>query len=148
MKNKHKSVKSGSEALGSTYYTSCSSSHLYSPGDPCLPAQVPSHRDGNRRFSSHELWISREEEETNVDTGYRVAPLERRASPLSRFPTDLEDGLPQCPTSSSSWHLEEKNQLSLPVAKRNKESGHRPFGSQFGRSSATPRKDEEEEFFI
>ncbi|KAL8187776.1 UNVERIFIED_CONTAM: hypothetical protein K2H54_055752 [Gekko kuhli] len=123
---------------------------------------MPSYMNLNTqlRLPSCELQRCREEEETNVDTGYRVEPSECDRSPLSRFSRDLQDGLPppqelccSCPGAGSTISLlsVDRNHSSLHITKiKNKGSGEMQSGSQLrsARASHGNEKEEDEEFFI
>lgn len=108
------------------------------------------------RHSSHELWLCQnkgeQEEETNVDTGKRVAPFKCANSPLNRFSKDLQKELLQSQAASSSFMgaglgSEDRNSLlSLHVAEINKRSGFSHF--QLSTSGASDGNEKDEEFFI
>ncbi|XP_044288938.1 protein FAM124B isoform X2 [Varanus komodoensis] len=161
MKNKNKSTRGMAHAPGSL--GSPSQSNFCSSSQPCSPAgsslQDLSSSQVNLgtkwRYSSHELWLSQEEEETNVDTGNRVASSECSNSPLNRFSKDLQNGLfqPQAPCCSftgahSKIHLHSENRStpSLHIAKSCTEVEQRQSSFHLRTSGAS--HGEEEEFFI
>nr|XP_056706024.1 protein FAM124B [Euleptes europaea] len=165
VKNKNKSTRSGMYAPGSlcdpSQSHSSSSSQSLCPTDSSLQDLIPSYMNLSTqiRLSSSELWHCKEEE-TNVDTGYRVEPSKRDGSPLNRFSRDLQDGLPSpqelCrsfPGTGSRISLlsADRNHPSLRITKiKNKVSGEMQSGSHLGisRASHGNEKEEDEEFFI
>lgn len=142
----------------SNFNSSCS---LYNIAHSSLQDLGPSPMNlGTKlRHSSHELWLCQnkgeEEEETNVDTGKRVAPFKcaNSNSPLNRFSKDLQKELLQSEAPSSSFMgaglgSEDKNSLlSLHVAEINKRSGFSHFQLTTSGANDGNEKDEEE-FFI
>ncbi|XP_054838153.1 protein FAM124B [Eublepharis macularius] len=166
MKNKSKSTRGGVYAPGSLCSPSqshpSSSCQSHCPTHSSLQDLTSSHVNLNAqlRLSSSEHWHYREEEETNVDTGFRVEPLDCDLSPLNRFSRGLLDGLPQpqelcCsfPRSGSRISLcsVDRDHPSLPTAKiKNKGSGEMQSDSYLGisRTSYGNAEQEDEEFFI
>ncbi|XP_062987567.1 protein FAM124B isoform X2 [Elgaria multicarinata webbii] len=163
MKNKNKSTRGLACALGSLCSPSqsnvCSLSQSHSPKGSLQDLGPPRVNLGAKwRHSSHELWLCREEEETNVDTGNRVASSECSDSPLNRFSRDLQNGLLQSQASCCSFtgagsrnslHSQDRHAQSPHIAKRNTGSGQRQSGFQLGISGASHgEEEEEEEFFI
>ncbi|XP_015267482.1 PREDICTED: protein FAM124B [Gekko japonicus] len=163
VKNKNKSTRSGVCAPGSL--CSPSQSHSSPSSQSCCrtDSSLPSYMNLNTqlRLPSCELQCCREEEETNVDTGYRVEPSECDWSPLSRFSRDLQDGLPppqelccSCPGAGSTISLDgqmDRNHPSLHITKiKNKGSVEMQSGSRLrpSRASHGNEKEEDEEFFI
>lgn len=165
VKNKNKSTRSG----------------VYTPGSGCIPSQnhcssssqscclidsslqdlLPSYMNMTQlRLPSCELQQCREEEETNVDTGYRVEPSECNGSLLSKFSRDLREGLPppqelhcSCLGAGSTISLlsADRNYPSLPITRmKNRGSGEMQSGLQLRLSRACHgnEKEEDEEFFI
>lgn len=163
MKNKSKSIRTGLNGPGSLGSPSqncfCSSSPPCSLAGSSLPDLGSSLKtlSAKLRHSSHELWLSRgeDEEETNVDTGSRVLSSDCDDSPLNSLSRDLQSGLPRSPASCSSLttagsrislHSENRKLQSLHIAKIGSEL--RSSSSPLGLSITSPAKDEEEEFFI
>ncbi|XP_077205000.1 protein FAM124B [Paroedura picta] len=163
VKNKNKSTRSGGCVPGTLCSPSqSSSSPLCSPTDSSLQGLRPSYVNLNTQLNlpSYEFQHCREEDETNVDTGYRVEPSEWDGSPLSRFSRDLRDGLSPstelcCPSpcagSTTSLLSADRNHPSLHITKlKNKGSAEMQSGSHLRLPEASHgnEKEEDEEFFI
>ncbi|XP_013923659.1 PREDICTED: protein FAM124B-like [Thamnophis sirtalis] len=162
MKNKNKSsrrmVQNPAHLFIPSQSSFNSSSSLYNIAHSSLQDLSPSPMNlGTKlRHSSHELWLcenkAEEEEETNVDTGKRVAPFKCANSPLNRFSKDLQKELlpSQAPNSSfmgADLRSEDRNSLlSLHLAEINKRSGFSRF--QLSTSEESDGNEKDEEFFI
>ncbi|XP_070609403.1 protein FAM124B [Erythrolamprus reginae] len=163
MKNKNKSsrtmVRIPANHFSSSQSRFKSSSSLHNIAHSSLQdlAPFPVNLGTKLRHSSHELWLchnkEEEEEETNVDTGKRVAPFKCANSPLNRFSKDLQKELLQSQAPSSSFMaagLDSENRnslLSLHVPEINKRSGFNHFQLSTSGASDGNEKDKEE-FFI
>ncbi|KAG8135966.1 hypothetical protein E2320_008948 [Naja naja] len=162
MKNKNKSsrrmVQNPASLFSLSQSSFNSSSSLYNIAHSSLQDLGPSPMNlGTKlRHSSHELWLfqnkGEEEEETNVDTGKRVAPFKCANSTLNRFSKDLQKELlqSQAPSSFMGAGLgsEDRNSLlSSHLAEINKRSGFSHFQLSTSGASDGNEKDEEE-FFI
>nr|XP_014433170.1 protein FAM124B isoform X1 [Pelodiscus sinensis]XP_014433171.1 protein FAM124B isoform X1 [Pelodiscus sinensis]XP_014433172.1 protein FAM124B isoform X1 [Pelodiscus sinensis] len=160
IKSEH-GIISGS-ASGTPQSNSCSSSQASRPAATSQSDTTSfSTNTGNKlHIASQGRRFQRQEEETNVDTGFAVVHSECSPSPLSRFARDLQDSLPQPPApkylldaAGSRINLLSENRTHLLsfAVQRNKGAGQTAsdFHLRISRASyGNGNEEEEEEFFI
>ncbi|XP_067394761.1 protein FAM124B [Emydura macquarii macquarii] len=141
-----------SESVSSTSQSnSCSSSQSSSPAATLQPDNTTFHVNAGTKMkiSSQENQFQRQEEETNVDTGFTVVNSECSPSPLSKLSRDLQGILLQPQARRDSLAVA-GSRINLFAINRNKGAGQTAsdFHLRISRANRGNGNEEEEEFFI